>query len=195
MAGQARASRQSAAGQSMSEKPSGSVVVNRALWEQVFSENMELRAYRDRLTAENKRLAEVAAAEMKLREGNFDTITRLEDERDRLAAALREAVEAMKAPLDGWKGDVERRALDIARAALAGTAEPREDLTDGFQLLKARRPVDVKSAVLCQHDLLASDPTVTVTIDRENKYMTGKCRECGHAWNVPWEFAAPGVGT
>jgi len=36
-----------------------------------------------------------------------------------LEDALRLAVDAMRAPLDDWKGVVERKALDAARAALA----------------------------------------------------------------------------
>lgn len=35
-----------------------------------------------------------------------------------LEAALSLAVDAMRAPLDGWKGEVERQALDVARATL-----------------------------------------------------------------------------
>ena len=42
-----------------------------------------LRIEVDRLKAENERLSEVAAAEMKLREGNFDTITQLEADSER----------------------------------------------------------------------------------------------------------------
>jgi hypothetical protein len=36
-----------------------------------------------------------------------------------LLAALRLAQEAMRAPLDDWKGEIERKALDAARAAIA----------------------------------------------------------------------------
>lgn len=49
----------------------------------------------DALKAENARLSEVAAAEMKLREGNFDTITQLEAENARLREALGDAREAL----------------------------------------------------------------------------------------------------
>lgn len=37
---------------------------------------------------------------------------------EQLEAALKQAVLAMRAPLDDWKGEVERAALDAARAAL-----------------------------------------------------------------------------
>jgi hypothetical protein len=36
-----------------------------------------------------------------------------------LENALREAQNAMRAPLDGWKGEVERAALDTAATALS----------------------------------------------------------------------------
>jgi hypothetical protein len=36
-----------------------------------------------------------------------------------LLAALQMAIQAMRAPLDGWKGDIERSALDVANAAVA----------------------------------------------------------------------------
>jgi len=39
-------------------------------------------------------------------------------ERERLHAALQLAVWAMRAPLDDWKGECERKALDAAHAAL-----------------------------------------------------------------------------
>jgi len=39
-------------------------------------------------------------------------------ERERLHAALQLAVWAMRAPLDDWKGECERKALDAANAAL-----------------------------------------------------------------------------
>jgi hypothetical protein len=42
-------------------------------------------------------------------------------ERERLHAALQLAVWAMRAPLDDWKGECERKALDAARAALEPT--------------------------------------------------------------------------
>jgi hypothetical protein len=35
-----------------------------------------------------------------------------------LESALSKAVWAMRQPLDGWKGECERKALDAARAAL-----------------------------------------------------------------------------
>lgn len=40
-------------------------------------------------------------------------------QRDALRAALNKAIFAMRAPIDGWKGEIEREALDAARAALA----------------------------------------------------------------------------
>ena len=48
-----------------------------------------------------------------------DMLNSLLQQRDELAAALRLAQYAMRAPLDAWKGEVERKALDAARAALA----------------------------------------------------------------------------
>lgn len=44
-------------------------------------------------------------------------------ERDVAREALRLAVNAMRAPLDEWKGEVERKALDAAHAALNYSAE------------------------------------------------------------------------
>ena len=43
-------------------------------------------------------------------------------ERERLHAALQLAVWAMRAPLDDWKGECERKALDAANAALGPNA-------------------------------------------------------------------------
>ena len=49
----------------------------------------------------------------------WEQATTLADARcARMREALETAVLAMRAPLDGWKGEVERRALDAARAAL-----------------------------------------------------------------------------
>ena len=60
-----------------------------------------------------------------------DEIKRLRAERDALRKALLLAVDAMRAPLDDWKGVVERRALDVARtvvgAALAEEAKTRRE--------------------------------------------------------------------
>ena len=39
-------------------------------------------------------------------------------------AALKLAIEAMRAPLDDWKGVVERKALDASNAALAKAVRP-----------------------------------------------------------------------
>ena len=44
---------------------------------------------------------------------------RLRAQVERLAEALNISVRAMQAPLDDWKGEVERHALDLANAALA----------------------------------------------------------------------------
>ena len=43
---------------------------------------------------------------------------RLEKEEQALRKALELSVQAMRAPFDGWKGELERKALDAARAAL-----------------------------------------------------------------------------
>ncbi len=40
-------------------------------------------------------------------------------ENERLRAAIEMSVRAMRAPLDGWKGELERAALDAARDALS----------------------------------------------------------------------------
>lgn len=51
---------------------------------------------------------------------------------DALRAALRLAQDAMRAPLDDWKGNVERRALDAASAALKNPPSryaPNEDVS------------------------------------------------------------------
>jgi hypothetical protein len=40
-------------------------------------------------------------------------------ERDEARGALEVAVTAMRHPLDGWKGEVERKALDAARLVLS----------------------------------------------------------------------------
>jgi hypothetical protein len=45
-------------------------------------------------------------------------IHHLEAENAALREALRLSVEAMRAPIDEWKGVVERRALDAAKSAL-----------------------------------------------------------------------------
>jgi hypothetical protein len=47
-----------------------------------------------------------------------EAIDRLTAERDRLREALVMSVNAMREPLDGWKGEVEAIALVAARAAL-----------------------------------------------------------------------------
>jgi hypothetical protein len=43
---------------------------------------------------------------------------------EELRHALRLAQDAMRAPLDDWKGELERKALDAARRALAPKAAP-----------------------------------------------------------------------
>lgn len=43
-----------------------------------------------------------------------------------LEAALQQSQHAMRAPLDDWKGEVERKALDAARAALRAHADLKE---------------------------------------------------------------------
>jgi hypothetical protein len=56
-----------------------------------------------------------------LRVYNKQLIAALRDDcerSDRLEKALKQAIIAMRAPLDGWKGDVERVALDMANDAL-----------------------------------------------------------------------------
>ena len=48
-----------------------------------------------------------------------------------LEAALNKAMVAMRAPLDGWKGEVERLALDLAKSVLnekAGSNNWQEDV-------------------------------------------------------------------
>lgn len=52
-------------------------------------------------------------------------LTRLRAECDALRAALLLAREAMRAPFDDWKGELERKALDAANIALA--AAPRKE--------------------------------------------------------------------
>lgn len=47
-------------------------------------------------------------------------------EAERLRAALTLAVQAMRAPLDGWKGELERKALDAANAALGPNDEAHQ---------------------------------------------------------------------
>lgn len=47
-----------------------------------------------------------------------EAATHLQAEVLRLRAALTLAVQAMRAPLDDWKGECERKALDAAHAAL-----------------------------------------------------------------------------
>lgn len=47
-----------------------------------------------------------------------EELARLRKEADELRAALKLAMWAMRAPLDDWKGECERKALDAARAAL-----------------------------------------------------------------------------
>ena len=47
-----------------------------------------------------------------------DEIDRLKNEEQALRKALELSVQAMRAPFDGWKGELERKALDAARAAL-----------------------------------------------------------------------------
>jgi hypothetical protein len=60
-------------------------------------------ADREALKAENARLSEVAAAEMKLREGNFDTITQLEAENARLREVLENVQHGTVCPAQpGW---------------------------------------------------------------------------------------------
>jgi hypothetical protein len=49
-------------------------------------------------------------------------INRLEAENAALREALRISVEAMRAPIDDWKGVVERHALDVAKSALTPNA-------------------------------------------------------------------------
>lgn len=44
-----------------------------------------------------------------------------------VAEALELSVLAMRAPLDDWKGEVERKALDVANAALAALAALRQE--------------------------------------------------------------------
>lgn len=76
------------------------------------------------LIAANARLA---AAEQKLAESEQKAVyavpTAGEYQGVRLREALECAVLAMRAPLDGWKGEVERKALDMARAALTANVE------------------------------------------------------------------------
>jgi len=43
---------------------------------------------------------------------------------EELRHALRLAQDAMRAPIDDWKGELERKALDACRRALAPKAEP-----------------------------------------------------------------------
>ena len=67
------------------------------------------------LVAEVKRLhAELRHA----REGLTKGRTRMREDIERLRAALILSVQAMRAPLDDWKGEVERKALDAAALAL-----------------------------------------------------------------------------
>ena len=57
----------------------------------------------DAVKAGNARLSEVAAAEMKLREGNFDTITQLEAENARLLEVLENVQHGTVCPAQpGW---------------------------------------------------------------------------------------------
>lgn len=46
-------------------------------------------------------------------------------ERDDLRGALHTCLWAMRQPLDGWKGDCERKAMDKANAALAQIEQER----------------------------------------------------------------------
>ncbi|MCC7082558.1 MAG: hypothetical protein IT530_17975 [Burkholderiales bacterium] len=48
-----------------------------------------------------------------------DCVEAAKAEVEALRAALHTCLWAMRQPLDGWKGDCERKAMDIARAALA----------------------------------------------------------------------------
>ena len=97
---------------------------------------------------------------------------------DRLAAALESISNG-----EGAGGLAETERLqEIARAALAGTAEPREDLTDGFQLLKARRPVDVKTAAHCVWTYTDSEYSVWETeYGRESCMIDGTPKDNDYA--------------
>ena len=52
-----------------------------------------------------------------------DEVAALIAEVERLRAALILSVQAMRAPLDDWKGEVERMALDAAALALGPNAK------------------------------------------------------------------------
>jgi hypothetical protein len=54
-----------------------------------------------------------------LDEGEAQANARLIAAAPELLEALKLAVQAMRAPMDEWKGEVERRALDTANAAIA----------------------------------------------------------------------------
>lgn len=52
--------------------------------------------------------------------------------------ALELAVQAMRAPLDDWKGELERKALDAARKALAQPEQPALSDAHVMQQYRAR---------------------------------------------------------
>lgn len=82
----------------------------------------ELETLRAQLAAERARANELADelhdihSELDAARSERDT---LRAESERLRKALNTAMWAMRQPLDEWKGECERKALDEARAALA----------------------------------------------------------------------------
>jgi len=71
-------------------------------------------------------------------------------EAERLREALTLAVHAMRAPLDDWKGEVERKALDAAAAALNPT-RPASDLLmprEAIAALWNSLPIDMEAEAI-----------------------------------------------
>ncbi len=75
-------------------------------------ERDQLQARIEELEAETERLRKMFSSSV---EASHELATQNEVMR----AALLLSVQAMRAPLDGWKGEVERKALDAANVALA----------------------------------------------------------------------------
>jgi len=82
-----------------------------------------IRAEIDRLTRERDELADEVALKIACINGMSQTVDKLAAERDALARALRICVWALRQPIDGWKGECERRALDAARGLVDAQIE------------------------------------------------------------------------
>jgi len=84
---------------------------------------LRINAIRHILNSYDKIIAAVSEFSM----DEAKEIVRACDVHDELLSALRLAVDAMRAPLDDWKGEVERVALDRASAVIAKAETPELD--------------------------------------------------------------------